>query len=125
MAVSKDFFKYNPETDGDMTFNIDKALNENWDLVNEGFRQLLEKPAVVKATLYAASWNGNTYSFEATYPAASYNIALSYDGDNYSAESKEAFDGAGLVGSVTENKFTATGDVPAIDIPVILEVTEL
>lgn len=125
MAVQKDFFKYNPETDGNLTFNIDKALNENWDKVNEGFRQLAEKPAVVKAKLAAASWNSNIYSFEETYPASSYNIALSYDGDNYSAESKEAFDDAGLVGSITANQFTATGDVPTVDIPVILEVTVL
>lgn len=122
MAVQKDFFKYNPETDGNLTFNIDKALNENWDKVNEGFRQLAEKPAVVKAKLAAPSWDSNIYSFEATYPASSYNIALSYDGDSFSADSKEAFDGAGLVGSATENKFIATGDVPTIDIPVILEV---
>lgn len=30
-AEALDFFKYDPSTDGDQTFNIDKALNENWD----------------------------------------------------------------------------------------------
>lgn len=48
MAVQKDFFKYNPETDGNLTFNIDKALNENWDKVNEGFQEVEETAGKIK-----------------------------------------------------------------------------
>ncbi len=48
MAVQKDFFKYNPETDGNLTFNIDKALNENWEKVNEGLREVGEAAGKIK-----------------------------------------------------------------------------
>lgn len=48
MAVQKDFFKYNPETDGNLTFNIDKALNENWDKVNEGLQEVEQTAGKIK-----------------------------------------------------------------------------
>lgn len=38
-----DLFKYNPLTDGDSTFNIDTALNENWDKIDEAFKQMNTK----------------------------------------------------------------------------------
>lgn len=49
MAVQKDFFKYNPETDGNLTFNIDKALNENWDKVNEGLKEVEQTAGKIKS----------------------------------------------------------------------------
>ncbi|MDF2612770.1 MAG: hypothetical protein K0S71_556 [Clostridia bacterium] len=33
-------FKYNPATDGDSTFNIDTALNQNWDKVDTETKRL-------------------------------------------------------------------------------------
>lgn len=35
-----ELFKYNPDVDGDQTFNIDKALNENWDKIEEALENV-------------------------------------------------------------------------------------
>ena len=80
------------------------------------------KKSVVSKTLLASGWVDGVYDFSATYPADKYDLSLSYDGDRYSAASKETFDNAGVVGSLSANKFVATGTIPAVDIPVILEV---
>ena len=34
-------FKYDPSTDGAQTFNIQKALNENWDKLDDAVKQIL------------------------------------------------------------------------------------
>ena len=80
------------------------------------------KKNVVSETLLASGWSDGVYDFSTTYPADEYDLTVSYDGDRYSAPSKEAFDNAGMVGSLSANKFVATGTTPAVDIPVILEV---
>lgn len=38
-------YKYNPTTDGNETFNIDTALNENWDKVDVAIKSHSEKAA--------------------------------------------------------------------------------
>ena len=38
-----DFFKYDPEVDGEERFDIDKALNENWDKINKYVRKVSDK----------------------------------------------------------------------------------
>lgn len=80
------------------------------------------KKSVVSETLLASGWADGVYDFSATYPADKYDLSLSYDGDRYSTATKEAYDNAGMVGSLSANKFVATGTTPAVDIPVILEV---
>lgn len=37
-------FKYNPATDGSLTFNIDTALNDNWDKIDAAVEQLQAAP---------------------------------------------------------------------------------
>lgn len=39
-AAALEYFKYNPETDGDQTFNIELALNQNWDKTKAEFERL-------------------------------------------------------------------------------------
>lgn len=34
-------FKYDPSTDGAQTFNIQKALNENWDKLDDAVKEIL------------------------------------------------------------------------------------
>lgn len=80
------------------------------------------KKTVVSTTLLASGWVAGAYDFSATYPAEEYDLSLSYDGDRYTAATKEAFDNAGMVGSASANKFVTTGTTPAVDIPIILEV---
>lgn len=80
------------------------------------------KETTTTATMSASSWTGNTYSFEADYPFASYNLEIEPDGDNSTNEQFDAFGAAMLAGSATTNVVKAFGEVPTIDIPVILKV---
>ena len=34
-------FKYDPSTDGAQTFNIQKALNDNWDRLDDAVKEIL------------------------------------------------------------------------------------
>ena len=34
-------FKYDPSTDGAQTFNIKKALNDNWDKLDDAVKEIL------------------------------------------------------------------------------------
>lgn len=78
-------------------------------------------PTFTTATMLAASWVSNTYSFEADYPSADYNIEVSV-ADTATAEQFEAAGAAYIGSSATSNVFTAKGDVPTVDIPVIVKV---
>lgn len=81
------------------------------------------KPTITTATLLASNWDSTakTYSFETDYPSASYDIEISLD-STATAEQAEAFNGAQIAGSATSNIIKAYGDVPTVDIPVILKV---
>lgn len=47
-------FKYNPNTDGDQTFNIDNALNNNWDSLDSLIGALTNLTTTQKASLVGA-----------------------------------------------------------------------
>lgn len=72
----------------------------------------------------AANWDveAQTYSFENMYPAAEYDIELDIDGDVITVEQLDVFNGARMVSSATTNVVKAFGEVPTVDIPVILKV---
>lgn len=80
------------------------------------------KPTITTATLLASSWDSTekTYSFETNYPNASYDIEIALD-SIATSEQAEAFNGAQIVGSATSNIIKAYGDVPTVDIPIILK----
>ena len=78
-------------------------------------------PVFVAATMLASGWSSNTYSFEETYPHASYNISIEV-APTATAEQFEAFGGAMICGSADSNIATALGDVPTMDIPIIIKV---
>lgn len=79
------------------------------------------KPSFVTATMTASGWAGNAYSFEGTYPKESYDISIEV-APTATAEQFEAFGGAMICGNAAENVATALGDVPTVDIPIIIKV---
>ena len=118
-AYIKNLIDYN----GDIIYPQTKAsavYDDNGDLLSN---VMAHKPTITTATLLASNWDSTakTYSFETGYPNASYDIEISLD-STATAEQAEAFNGAQIVGSATSNIIKAYGDVPTVDIPVILKV---
>ena len=81
------------------------------------------KPTISTVTMAASSWDSTakTYSFESTYPAANYDIEIEPD-STITDEQLEAWCAAKIVGNRTVNKAVAKGDVPTVDIPIIIKV---
>ena len=77
--------------------------------------------AYIETVMTASGWSGNTYSFEAAYPKASYDISIEV-APTATAEQFEAFGSAMICGSANSNIATALGDVPTVDIPIIIKV---
>lgn len=84
------------------------------------------RPTRAKSTMTAAGWNktAKTYSFEDTYPHAQYDIEVAY-AKTCTTEQLDAWNGAMLAGDIESNVVTALGDVPVVDIPIILEVVKV
>ena len=79
------------------------------------------KATITTATLLASGWSNGTYSFETDYPKATYDLEIALDSTATTAQA-EAFNGAQIVGSATSNIIKAYGDVPTVDVPIILKV---
>ncbi|MEY8366101.1 hypothetical protein AALA22_10735 [Anaerovoracaceae bacterium 41-7] len=75
----------------------------------------------VVSTLKATDWSNNQYDFEQTYPKDAYDLSIEPD-SSCSVEQLDAWSGARLVGSIESNTIKVYGDVPTVDIPIILEV---
>lgn len=71
--------------------------------------------------MLSANWQENTYSFEETYPNEDYNISVEVS-PTATVEQFEAFCAAMICGSADSNVATAIGDVPTVDIPIIIKV---
>ena len=103
------------------------TVNENelymTEETNADLTDFARKPTITTATLLASNWDSNakTYSFETDYPNASYDIEVALD-STATSEQAEAFNGAQIVGSAASNTIKVYGDVPTVDIPVILKV---
>ena len=116
-AYIKNLIDYN----GNIIYPQTKAsavYDNNGDLLSN---VMAYKPTITTVTLLASGWNDGAYSFETNYPNASYDIEVSLD-STATAEQAEAFNGAQIVGSATSNTIKAYGDVPTVDIPVIIKV---
>ena len=119
-AYIKNLIDYN----GDIIYPQTKAsavYDDNGDLLSN---VIAYKPTITTTTLLASNWDSSakTYSFETDYPNASYDIEIEINGDSCTDEQLEAWIAAKPLASST-NKINAKGDVPAIDIPIILMVT--
>ena len=118
-AYIKNLIDYN----GDIIYPQTKAsavYDDNGDLLSN---VMAHKPTITTTTLLASNWDSTakTYSFETGYPNASYDIEVALD-STATSEQAEAFNGAQIVGSATSNVVKAYGDVPTINIPIILKV---
>ena len=119
-AYIKNLIDYN----GDIIYPQTKAsavYDDNGDLLSN---VIAYKPTITTTTLLASSWDSSakTYSFESTYPNANYDIKIEINGDSCTDEQLEAWIAAKPLASST-NKINAKGDVPTVDIPIILIVT--
>ena len=119
-AYIKNLIDYN----GNIIYPQTKAsavYDDNGDLLSN---VMAHKPTITTTTLLASNWDSSakTYSFETDYPNASYDIEIEINGDSCTDEQLEAWIAAKPLASST-NKINAKGDVPAIDIPIILMVT--
>lgn len=98
------------------------------DLTNQptipDISELASKPTITTTTLLTSNWNSTTktYSFETDYPSKNYDVEVDINGDSCTDEQLEAWIAAKPLSSST-NKINAKGDVPTVDIPIILTVT--
>lgn len=67
-------FKYDPRTDGTQTFNIQKALNDNWDKLDDAAKEILttlaNKATVELDAVHLLPLSGSAYAapaFRSTY----------------------------------------------------------
>lgn len=77
---------------------------------------------LVTSTLLKASWENKVYSFESSYPVASFDI-LELQPYGTLAQVR-AFYKAACVGSPTANTLTCLGVLPTIDIPVMFYIRQ-
>lgn len=77
---------------------------------------------LVTGTLLEANWSNNTYSFESTYPAATYNLEIELNGDSATASQADAWAAAQILGSASTNQIKALGGAPTDDLPVMIKV---
>lgn len=105
----------------------EKARDEAQTIVGGDFATKSElntkenKATITTATLLASGWSDGAYSFETDYPEATYNLEIALDSTATTAQA-EAFNGSQIAGSATSNIIKAYGDVPTVDIPIILKV---
>ena len=94
------------------------------DAVNKKFVDK-SKPAYVSDTMSASKWDksSKTYSFESSYPFASYDIEIQ-PSDTCTELQFEAWSKSRIVGSISKNIAKAIGDVPTVDIHIILKAVK-
>lgn len=93
------------------------------DIVVNLYKTKEEEHKLIAYTLTASKWSGNSYSLEAEYPHSKYTIYIN-KGINVTKEQITAFAQANISSSLESNVLTASGVVPKIDIPVIMEVVK-
>ena len=89
--------------------------------VNNSLNTKANKSTISTSTMSASGWSNGVYSFESTYPVATYDIEIALD-STATATQAEAFNGALIAGSATSNVVKAYGIVPTVDIPICIKV---
>lgn len=78
------------------------------------------KPTFSQYTILTSGWSSGVYSFEADFPSATYDIEIELD--STATESQvEAWSSAKVTSVFGTNTMKALGDVPTVDIPVIVK----
>lgn len=112
---SSDSYKYTPE------YHASTHASGGSDTITPESIGAANKPTISTSTMLASRWSNGTYSFENSYPVANYDIEIALD-STATINQAEAFNGAQIVGSATNNIAKAYGIVPTIDIPIIVKV---
>lgn len=120
-AYIKNLIDYN----GDIVYPQTKASAIYDDDGNLLSAVMAHKPTIVITTLAAANWDSDNkcYSFESTYPSATYDIEIGVNGDIITDEQLEAWTAAKPLDSQS-NKINIKGTIPTVDIPVIITVVK-
>ena len=99
-----------PKTD--LASDVQNSLNAVADKSN--------KPTFSQYTILTSGWSSGVYSFESAFPNATYDIEIELD--STATESQvEAWSGAKVTSVFNTNTMKALGDVPTVDIPVIVK----
>ena len=93
----------------------DSALQEHQDISGKA-----NVPTFSQYTILTSDWSGGVYSFESDFPNATYDIEIELD--STATESQvEAWSSAKVTSVFGTNTMKALGDVPTVDIPVIVK----
>ena len=117
-----DFIAFNKKGSSDTSYKR-YLLDVSDGVLKFDLKPIAYKPSFKTVLLEVSKWDSTakTYSFESTYPNASYDIEIALD-STATAEQAEAFNGTQIVGSATSNTIKAYGIVPTVNIPVVLKV---
>ena len=91
--------------------------------IDAGVEKALMGTTTQEATMFAEGWIEKEYSFEALFPSDQYDIEVSVSG-TATAEQFEAFSGALIGSNAQRNVAVAVGDVPSVDIPVVIKAVK-
>lgn len=125
-AINKQFDAWFAGQKAEKEDELDKAVGAAYQIIRELEADSFEKASVSSEVIMKASgWDSSNarYSFESTYPFASFNIEIQ-PSDSCTLEQLNAWCEARIVGSVTTNSCKAYGEIPQIDIPIIITVTK-
>ena len=93
----------------------DSALQEHQDISGKA-----NVPTFSHYTILTSGWSSGVYSFESAFPSATYDIEIELD--STATESQvEAWSSAKVTSVFNTNTMKALGDVPTVDIPVIVK----
>ena len=93
----------------------DSALQEHQDISGKA-----NVPTFSQYTILTSGWSSGVYSFESDFPSATYDIEIELD--STATESQvEAWSSAKPTAVFGTNTMKALGDVPTVDIPVIVK----
>ena len=93
----------------------DSALQEHQDISGKA-----NVPTFSQYTILTSGWSNGVYSFESAFPSATYDIEIELD--STATESQvEAWSNAKVTAVFGTNTMKALGDVPTVDIPIIVK----
>ena len=111
-----------PTTKSDLVMYNEQTVDEAISNLESATSSYAFKSKIKKAKLFANSWEGNVYSFP-EYSADGYDVEIFLDGDA-TQEELEAYANAMFVGNISDNTLKAFGEVPEIDIPIVIKSTQ-
>lgn len=93
----------------------DSALQEHQDISGKA-----NVPTFSQYTILTSGWSSGVYSFESAFPSATYDIEIELD-STATSEQLDAWSSAKPTAVFGTNTMKALGDVPTVDIPVIVK----